>query len=75
MSLFKLLAEKHPSAVVELAHQYRMNDDIMHLSNKLVYEDKLKIGSAGVATQRLTLPKPEALEGEKQWLRDLLDPE
>ena len=51
-----------------------MNDDIMFLSNKLVYQDKLKSGSADVAAQRLTLPKPEALADAAQWLKGLLDP-
>lgn len=74
ISLFKLLAERHPSAVVELAHQYRMNEDIMYLSNKLVYEDKLKSGAEGVARQRLEVPGSEALREEKEWVRDLLNP-
>jgi DNA replication ATP-dependent helicase Dna2 len=54
-----------------------MNEDIMLLSNKLVYQDRLKVGSDFVATQRLRLPKPGALEelGAQSWIRDLLEPE
>lgn len=82
-SLFKRLTEAHPSAVVYLTHQYRMNEDIMLLSNKLIYSDQLKVGSKEVALQRLDLPHPEGLEtihdhkshpGIDCWIRDLLDP-
>lgn len=47
----------------------------MYLSNKLVYEDKLKIGSPDVAAQKLELPRKEVLADEKPWLRELLNPE
>lgn len=80
MSLFKRLSEAHPQALVYLSEQYRMNDDIMLLSNKLVYQDRLRAGSAAVAGQRLVLPKPDELdtldlELSTRWLRHLLDPE
>lgn len=64
--------------------QYRMNDDIMLLSNRLVYNGRLQSGSEAVSAQRLQLSKPEALNdlhrGEKGhegpcWIKDLLDPE
>ncbi|KAL8281473.1 hypothetical protein RQP46_006157 [Phenoliferia psychrophenolica] len=86
VSLFKRLSDAHPSAVVYLSQQYRMNDDIMHLSNKLVYDDRLEAGSDEVATRSLTIPRPEALDelhagfgghedGATCWIRDMLDPE
>lgn len=76
MSLFKRLSDAHPAAVVYLAQQYRMNTDIMLLSNKLVYEDRLQAGSDAVASQTLRLPHPEKLaEDAPRWIRDLLDPE
>jgi DNA replication ATP-dependent helicase Dna2 len=56
VSLFKLLSEKHPQSVVDLSHQYRMNEDIMLLSNRLVYENRLKCGSDQVAKQVLAIP-------------------
>jgi DNA replication ATP-dependent helicase Dna2 len=83
-SLFKRLTEAHPSAVVYLTHQYRMNEDIMLLSNKLIYSDQLKVGSEEVARQRLELPHPEGLDDIHDhnshavidcWIRDLLDAE
>ncbi len=49
VSLFFYLSQTHPEAVVELDHQYRMNADIMMLSNRLIYDGKLRVGSAEVA--------------------------
>jgi len=49
VSLFFYLSQTHPEAVVELDHQYRMNADIMLLSNRLIYDGKLRVGSAEVA--------------------------
>ena len=49
VSLFKQLAEFHPQAVVTLENQYRMNQDIMDLSNTLVYNHRLRCGNPVVA--------------------------
>ncbi|KAG0229914.1 Tripartite DNA replication factor [Actinomortierella wolfii] len=56
VSLFKLLSNKYPEAVASLTLQYRMNKDIMHLSNSLIYEDKLQCASEAVATRTLYIP-------------------
>ena len=55
VSLFRTLSEAHPAAVTDLSYQYRMNEDIMLLSNKLIYEGKLKCGSDDVAQRGLKL--------------------
>ncbi|RLN74259.1 hypothetical protein BBJ28_00009017, partial [Nothophytophthora sp. Chile5] len=55
VSLFRRLAEAHPEASQQLSYQYRMNRDIMFLANRLVYGDKLKCGSFGVASNHLKL--------------------
>ncbi|KAF8273386.1 AAA domain-containing protein [Lactarius quietus] len=55
-SLFRRLSEAHPHAVVELTQQYRMNSDIMLLSNKLIYGDRLSCGNQKVANQCLIIP-------------------
>ncbi|KAG5419660.1 dna2 [Candida metapsilosis] len=60
-SLFKILAEAHPQAVSELTEQYRMCEDIMQVSNILVYENKLKCGSPTIANQCMEIPYPEAV--------------
>ncbi|TFK37115.1 DNA replication factor Dna2-domain-containing protein [Crucibulum laeve] len=56
VSLFRRLSDAHPEAVADLAYQYRMNEDIMLLSNKLIYSDRLRCGSAKIAHQTLALP-------------------
>ena len=58
ISLFKLLCEAHPQAVVSLEHQYRMCAEVMLLSNTLIYSGRLKCGTSSVASRRLTLPNP-----------------
>ncbi|KAI9794693.1 MAG: Tripartite DNA replication factor [Piccolia ochrophora] len=63
VSLFKLLSEKHPDSVVRLEHQYRMCEDIMMLSNTLIYDGHLKCGTASVAQQELSIPNMEGLAG------------
>ncbi|KAM8894285.1 DNA replication ATP-dependent helicase/nuclease DNA2 isoform 2-T2 [Spinachia spinachia] len=54
-SLFKRL-ELHGEAVVQLNVQYRMNRQIMSLSNSLMYEGRLECGSERTATALLALP-------------------
>ncbi|KAF9222302.1 Dna2-domain-containing protein [Gyrodon lividus] len=83
-SLFRRLSEAHPHAVVDLTYQYRMNEDIMLLSNKLIYGDRLRCGSEAVAKRTLVLPDRsfvDELRGVggclcddgKCWLARLLD--
>ncbi|KAK9467597.1 hypothetical protein V1512DRAFT_261556 [Lipomyces arxii] len=84
-SLFKLLSESQPSAVVTLEHQYRMCEDIMALSNTLIYNGRLKCGNEKVARRTLPVPlKKEALhkihrdsgstcETAHCWISHLLD--
>lgn len=62
ISLFKLLSEKHPSSVVNLEHQYRMCEDIMTLSNTLVYNGRLKCGTEEVAKRSISIPDIDALK-------------
>jgi DNA replication ATP-dependent helicase Dna2 len=61
VSLFKLLCETHPQAVVSLEHQYRMCADVMLLSNTFIYSGRLKCGTPSVASRKLALPKPTGL--------------
>jgi len=62
ISLFKLLSEKHPSSVVNLEHQYRMCEDIMTLSNTLIYNGRLKCGTQAVANRSINIPNISALK-------------
>jgi DNA replication ATP-dependent helicase Dna2 len=72
VSLFKLLSERHPRALTILEHQYRMNEDIMLLSNSLVYDGLLKCGNESVAKQVLRIPDCKQLNFAKSWVRDVL---
>ena len=57
-SLFARLHRAHPDATVELGCQYRMAEDIMALSNALVYDGRLSCATAEVAQQALAYTKP-----------------
>lgn len=56
VSLFKLLSDAQPSSVTNLEHQYRMCEEIMLLSNTLIYSERLKCGNAEVASRSVELP-------------------
>ncbi|KAF7299539.1 DNA replication helicase [Mycena chlorophos] len=82
VSLFRRLSEAHPYAVIDMSHQYRMNEDIMTLSNRLVYNGKLRCGSEEVAKRSLALPDHSFLRRLHQghachstgcWLERLMD--
>ncbi|KAJ3091268.1 Tripartite DNA replication factor [Quaeritorhiza haematococci] len=51
-----------PLAVVQLEHQYRMNADIMLLSNTLIYNNRLRCGTPEVAESMLNVPVLQGLE-------------
>jgi DNA replication ATP-dependent helicase Dna2 len=78
-SLFKLLADKYPTSVVELTYQYRMCEEIMLLSNLLVYDGRLKCGNNEVARQALHVPHPANIkryedESQAPWMDKILEP-
>ena len=62
ISLFKMLSDTHPASVVNLEHQYRMCEDIMTLSNTLIYDGRLKCGTPAVANRTLIIPHLNALK-------------
>src|SRR3546814_14317313 len=55
LGCFSRLCEAHPSAVQYLSFQYRMNAEIMQLSNTLVYGQQLRCANSAVAKGRLQL--------------------
>ncbi|KAG9094521.1 Tripartite DNA replication factor [Ceratobasidium sp. 370] len=84
VSLFRRLSDAHPEAVVDLALQYRMNEEIMTLSNHLIYGDRLRCGNRQVATQTLVVHQESVGQpwhitcgsgpNAKCWLDELVDP-
>lgn len=62
ISLFKHLSDMHPSSVVYLEHQYRMCEDVMALSNNLIYNGRLKCGSQEVADRHISIPDMDGLK-------------
>ena len=66
VSLFKLLSEKHPSAIVSLRYQYRMHKDIMILANELIYGHRMQCGTNERSGSLWKLPRfPEFRERNK----------
>lgn len=62
ISLFKHLSDMHPNSVVYLEHQYRMCEDVMALSNNLIYNGRLKCGSQEVANKSIIIPNIDGLK-------------
>ena len=90
ISLFRQLSEQHPEAVAALGRQYRMCEDIMCLSNTLIYNGKLRCGSEEVARRTLgtnaaatladfhhddKLGQPCNGAAGKCWLSDITQPQ
>ncbi len=75
VSLFRRLCDAHQTGVVSLKMQYRMAQDIMNLSSKLVYNDGLQCGNEQVAKQKLQTDRQLIDEDTEPWLKSLLDPE
>ncbi|CAK7349266.1 unnamed protein product [Dovyalis caffra] len=67
ISLFCWLSEAHPQAISALQSQYRMCQDIMELSNALIYGDRLRCGSSEIANARL---KFSSLQSCSSWLKE-----
>ncbi|QCD95507.1 DNA replication ATP-dependent helicase Dna2 [Vigna unguiculata] len=71
VSLFCRLSEAHPQAILALQSQYRMCQDIMDLSNALIYGDRLRCGSVEVANAKLEFSD---LSCDLPWLEQVLNP-
>ncbi|KAF9280610.1 Tripartite DNA replication factor [Mortierella alpina] len=56
LSLFRMLSDRYPQSVTSLTQQYRMNQDVMLLSNTLVYKNQLRCANDEVANKVLEIP-------------------
>lgn len=84
ISLFRRLSEAHPESMVYLRHQYRMNADIMAISNRLVYDNTLVCGRPDLVDRSLEMIPPKGswknlcsgcINGrEACWLQVIIDP-
>lgn len=74
-SLFRRLCERHPTTIFRLRKQYRMAQQIMDLSNEMVYGGNLECGSAEVAQQRLQMdPESQSQYNAKdEWINFVTD--
>lgn len=72
-SLFRILCEAHPHAIITLRTQYRMNNDILQLCNNLVYNLRMRTGSTVVGNRKMKVPHPELINEfdriHKEWLQ------
>lgn len=56
ISLFEKLCKTHPTCATVLKKQYRMNKDILELSNNIIYHGVMTHGSPEVALQTVEFP-------------------
>ncbi len=49
ISLFEKLCKKFPAKMTFLSKQYRMNADILEISNNIVYNGKMQHGNDSIA--------------------------
>ena len=74
VSLFERLAKTQPQALVTLSLQYRMAEDIMYLSNSLVYDGRLRCGNESVASGMLDLqPLAPTSPARPEWVAAVAD--
>jgi DNA replication ATP-dependent helicase Dna2 len=57
VSLFEKLCKKHPQSATVLKKQYRMNADILELSNSIIYHGVMTHGNPQVANQKVVFHK------------------
>ena len=78
-SLFERLTDKYPEISVQLTDQYRMNNDILKLSNQCVYQNIIKCANNQVESQRLKIDLDRVKKYQKNvkntWLNEVLDPD
>ncbi|GJD09930.1 DNA replication ATP-dependent helicase/nuclease DNA2 [Galdieria sulphuraria] len=72
-SLFERLCLEHPEATVTLCKQYRMAEDIMQLSNQLIYSNQLQCADEQVANRCLATCSNETICSYPEWLQKCID--
>lgn len=76
VSLFERLSKLHLKQLCRLTDQFRMNKDIMTISNVLVYENYLKPANDHIANQKLKLDfggeRAAQFAQEQIWVKEIL---
>lgn len=80
-SLLEVLCEEQESNNIDnicyLRHQYRMNRDVLSLSNEIIYNNRLLCGSVSVENAKFDLPKLHSIDKEQseplKWIYNVLD--
>eukprot|EP00826_Nyctotherus_ovalis_P003914 TRINITY_DN10813_c0_g1_i2.p1 TRINITY_DN10813_c0_g1~~TRINITY_DN10813_c0_g1_i2.p1 ORF type:complete len:508 (+),score=160.99 TRINITY_DN10813_c0_g1_i2:107-1630(+) len=72
VSLFERLCTLHPEAITTLKKQYRMNRDIMLMSNEIVYQGMMEPGEEWVLNREL---KCCYQKSEDEWINEVFNPE
>mmetsp|Transcript_43308 Transcript_43308/g.90966 ORF Transcript_43308/g.90966 Transcript_43308/m.90966 type:complete len:271 (+) Transcript_43308:743-1555(+) len=77
ISMLMHLAEAFPDSVAKLTMQYRMNEEICHLSNIIAYKGLLKCGNDGVRRKKLSLPKNLKMTNatDRAWIERAINPD
>ncbi|XP_071490385.1 DNA replication ATP-dependent helicase/nuclease DNA2-like [Diadema antillarum] len=76
-SLFQRLVSAHNSCAVKLSFQFRMNAEIMSLSNHLVYDGAMRCGNETVSTATVGMPSFDdwcQTPSAEAWLVEALRP-
>lgn len=68
-SLFERLMKLHPDSAARWNKQYRMNTDILSLTNEFMYGGEMKYGDTQVADQTLDLPI--SVDSGQKWLEEV----
>mmetsp|Transcript_28088 Transcript_28088/g.20336 ORF Transcript_28088/g.20336 Transcript_28088/m.20336 type:complete len:154 (-) Transcript_28088:418-879(-) len=69
LSLFERLCKKHPSSATVLKKQYRMNCDILNLSNSIIYHGVMEHGDPSVATREVKFTRE--VNSMLTWLEEI----
>jgi len=72
VSLFERLCKLHPEAVTTLKKQYRMNKDIMLMSNEIVYQGIMEPGADWVLNRSFSYKYQKT---ECEWMNEVFNPE
>ena len=69
-NIFSILESKNPNGCINLEVQYRMNEDVLKISNECVYNNQMKCASDELKKSRLDLNVKTILNEEMKYILD-----